>query len=106
LCNDRYLYGLYRLEIAGEWETMAKYRMTVVFDVNEELEMKYVHRELMDLEATVAYEPMKRTEDTAVISERKPHINNLYDDVIERIETSLKHPITYDIVSFEKLNGE
>jgi len=83
---------------------MAKYKMTVVFDVHEELNMKYVYRELMDEEATLAYEPSK-SDNTAVI-ERKPHINNLYDDVIERIETSPKHPITYDIVSFERLNGE
>jgi hypothetical protein len=83
---------------------MARYKMTVIFDVHEELNMKYVYRELMDEEAALAYEPSKI--DYAVVIERKPHINNLYDDVIERIETSPKHPITYDIISFEKLNGE
>jgi hypothetical protein len=83
---------------------MARYKMTVIFDVHEELNMKYVYRELMDEEAALAYEASKI--DYAVVIERKPHINNLYDDVIERIETSPKHPITYDIISFEKLNGE
>jgi hypothetical protein len=33
----------------------------------------------------------------------RPHINKLYEDIIERIAASLRHPITYDIVSFEEL---
>jgi hypothetical protein len=74
---------------------MARYKMTVLFNSHEELEMKYLHQEEMDGDkVTLAYEAVK-SED--------PHINKLYDDLIERIETSLKHPITYDIVSFEKM---
>ena len=48
---------------------------------------------------------MKRSESAAATT-KEPHINKLYEDVIERIETSPKHPITYDIVSFEKLAEE
>ncbi len=85
---------------------MAKYKMTVLFDANEEVEMKYVHREEIGADrVTLAYEPMKRSESAAATT-KEPHINKLYEDVIERIETSPKHPITYDIVSFEKLKGE
>jgi hypothetical protein len=79
---------------------VVRYKMTVVFDVHEEVKMQYVYRENIDKDA------LKRIEDTAVRGKNKSHINNLYDDVIERIETSLKHPITYDIVSFEKLEDE
>jgi hypothetical protein len=39
-------------------------------------------------------------------SDTSPHINKLYEDIFERIETSSKHPITYDIISFEKLREE
>jgi hypothetical protein len=83
---------------------MARYKMTVVFDVHEEVDMKYVYQESIDKDKAeirpLAYEALKRIEKT------RPHINKLYEDVIERIETSLKHPITYDIISFEKLEKE
>jgi hypothetical protein len=61
--------------------------------------MKYVHREETAEMEPLPYEPLKG-------KKTQPHINKLYDDVIERIETSLKHPITYDIISFEKLKTE
>jgi hypothetical protein len=84
--------------------TMARYQMTVVFDVHEEVEMKYVYRELMDHDKTapgsLAYEALKGTKPN------HPHINKLYDDVIDRIDTSIKHPTTYNIVSFEKLKDQ
>ena len=80
---------------------MARYEMTVVFDVHEEVEMKYVVREGIDKYiaemGSLYYEALKEFENS------NPHINKLYDDIIERIETSPKHPITYDIVSFETL---
>jgi len=80
---------------------MARYEMTVVFDVHEEVDMKYVLRERIDKDiaemGSLYYEALKEFENS------NPHINKLYDDVLERIETSLKHPITYDIVSFEKV---
>jgi hypothetical protein len=86
---------------------MARYKMTVLFDAHEEVEMKYVHREEIDTDrVTLAYEPVKRSERAAMTTQEQPHINKLYEDVIERIETSPKHPITYDIVSFEKLAEE
>jgi hypothetical protein len=80
---------------------MARYEMTVVFDVHEEVEMKYVFRERIDKDiaemGSLYYEALKEFENS------NPHINKLYEDIIERIDTSPKHPITYDIVSFEKL---
>ena len=80
---------------------MARYEMTVVFDVHEEVEMKYVFRERIDKDiaemGSLYYEALKEFETS------NSHINKLYEDIIERIETSPKHPITYDIVSFEKL---
>ena len=83
---------------------MARYKMTVMFDVHEEVEMKYVYRGGIDSDkVNLVYEPLKRSESTAIITIEQPHINRLYKEVLERIETSLKHPITYDIVSFEKL---
>jgi hypothetical protein len=86
---------------------MARYKMTVLFDAHEEVEMKYAHREVIDNDiVTVAYEPAKRSESAAIMTKAQPHINKLYEDVIERIETSPKHPITYDIVSFETLKEE
>jgi hypothetical protein len=73
---------------------MARYKMTVVFDVHEEVAMKYVLQEQIDnAESDVGLR----------LKTKQPHINKLYDDVIERIDTSFKHPITYDIISFEKL---
>jgi hypothetical protein len=36
----------------------------------------------------------------------QPHINKLYDDIFERIDSACKHPITYDIILFEKLRKE
>lgn len=77
----------------GVVRAMARYKMTVVFDVLEEVEMKYLHVEVIHNE----YDTRKGTENN------RPHINRLYDDVIERIEASPKHPITYNIMSFEKL---
>jgi hypothetical protein len=83
---------------------MARYKMTVMFDVHEEVEMKYVYREDIDNDnVPLPYEPLKRSESTTIVAEEQPHINKLYDDVIERIEASHRHPITYDIVSFETL---
>lgn len=83
---------------------MARYKMTVVFDVLEEVEMKWVYREDINNERAgedpLPYQALKRIENN------HPHINKLYDDVVERIETSPKHPITYDIISFEKLKEE
>jgi hypothetical protein len=80
---------------------MARYKMTVVFDVHEEVEMRYVLREGIDKHisemGSLYYEVLKGFENA------NPHINKLYEEVLERIETSHKHPITYDIVSFEKL---
>jgi len=77
---------------------MARYKMTVVFDAHEEAQMKYVHRE----DDRERYEIVPLQSDGSLITD-SPHINKLYEDVLERIETSLKHPITYDIVSFERL---
>jgi hypothetical protein len=87
--------------------TVARYKMTVVFDVHEEVKMKCVRQEEIDKDkVTLANEAANAIENTAVLIKQLPHINKLYDDVIERIETSLKHPITYDITSFEKLKEE
>ena len=82
---------------------MARYKMTIVFDVHEEVEMKYVYREDIDNDnVPLPYEPLKRSE-SSVMTREQPHINKLYEEVLERIETSHKHPITYDIISFEKM---
>jgi hypothetical protein len=81
---------------------MTRYKMTVVFDVREEVGMKYVRQE----EVTLANEALQGMETTAVLGRDQSHINKLYEDIIERIETSLKHPITYDIVSFDMLKKE
>jgi hypothetical protein len=84
--------------------TMARYKMVVVFDVHEKVEMKYVYRELTEHDKTVrgslAYEALKG------IERNDPHINELYDDVIARIVKSSKHRITYDIASFDKIKEE
>jgi hypothetical protein len=85
---------------------MARYRMTVVFDVHEEVKMKYVYQEGLTDKITSGYEALTVIEKNALMVKQQSHINKLYDDVIERIETSPKHPITYDIVSFEKLKEE
>jgi hypothetical protein len=83
---------------------VARYKMTIVFDVHEEVEMKYVFREGIDKDkaemGSLYYEALKGFENS------NPHINKLYEDVIERIDTSFKHPITYHIVSFDKLREE
>jgi hypothetical protein len=85
---------------------MARYKMTVVFDVHEEITMKYVVQESLDAErVAVVKEDMGRVNYEAN-KRKQPHINKLYEDIFERIETSSKHPITYDIISFEKLNKE
>jgi hypothetical protein len=52
------------------------------------------------------HEAAKGVENTAVIGKMKAHLNKLYEDVFEQIETADKHPITYEIVSFEKLKEE
>jgi hypothetical protein len=76
---------------------MAMYKMTVLFDTNEDVDMNDIHQEEIDADKVpLAYE----------LVNDQPHINRLYEDVIERIETSPKHPITYDIVSFERLKEE
>jgi hypothetical protein len=91
----------------GGVKAVARYKMTVVLHVHEEVEMKYVYHGGIHDKITLAYEPLNvAIDDAAVIGEKQPHINKLYEDVIERIETSLKHPITYDIASFEKLKEE
>jgi hypothetical protein len=90
---------------------VARYKMTVMFDVHEKVDMKYVYHGgtqggIQD-KITCAYEALNvGIEDVAVMGKTKPHINKLYEDVIERIERSLKHPITYDILSFEKIKEE
>jgi hypothetical protein len=65
--------------------------MTVVFDVHETMEMKYVHRGDIN-EETAEMRPL--TYQALNGKKTQPHINKLYDDVIERIDTSLRHPIT------------
>jgi hypothetical protein len=82
---------------------VARYKMTVVLDVHEEVDMRYVHQEGIKDKITSAYEALKVTDSD---KKTRPHINKLYEDIVERIERSLKHPITYDIVSFEKLKEE
>jgi len=85
---------------------MARYKMTVVFDVHEEIEMKprFVETIVRDRDMReLDYKVVKTSEN---YDGRQPHINKLYEDVLERIDTSPKHPITYDIVSFERLEGE
>jgi hypothetical protein len=84
-------------------KTVARYRMTVVFDVHEEVEMKYVYREETD--NAKADDVLKRIESSGD-GKRRPHINKLFEDVLERIETSPKHPITYDILSFDEVKAE
>jgi hypothetical protein len=83
---------------------MTRYKMTVVFDVHEEVEMKYVYRGHMNQETAemelLPHEALKG------IDKAQAHINKLYEDVLERIETSPKHPITYNITSFEKLKRD
>jgi hypothetical protein len=86
----------------GGVRPVTRYKMTVVFDVHEEVEMKYVYQEGIKDKITSGYEALKGIDD----KKKRPHINKLYEDIIERIERSLKHPITYDIVSFEKLREE
>ena len=85
---------------------MARYKMIVVFDVHEELEMKPIFVEKMhkDIDVKVLDYAIVKTSDSH--DSKQPHVNRLYEDVLERIETSPKHPITYDIVSFEKLTEE
>jgi hypothetical protein len=88
---------------------MARYQMTVVFDVHEEVEMKYVYRMRIDNDeadlGSLAYIALNEIENYSEDKHwpKQPHINKLYDDVLERMETSSKHPMTYDIVSFDKL---
>jgi hypothetical protein len=50
---------------------MARYKMTVVFDVHEEMAMKYVLQEQIDnAESDVGLR----------LKAKQPHINKLYDD--------------------------
>jgi len=62
---------------------MARYKMTVMFDVHEEVDMKYVLRERIDKDiaemGSLYYEALK------VFENSNPHINKLYEDIIERI---------------------
>jgi hypothetical protein len=60
---------------------MTRYKMTVVFDVHEEVGMKYVRQE----EVILANEALQGMETTAVLGRDKSHINKLYEDIIERI---------------------
>jgi hypothetical protein len=87
---------------------MARYRMTVVFDVHDEVEMKYVYLEDINKDKTdIGSLPNEASVGRKLYSyDKGSHINKLYEDVLERIETSTRHPITYDIVSFEKLEQE
>jgi hypothetical protein len=85
---------------------MARYKMTIVFDVHEEVSMKYVVQELVDGEKVALAKEVVRGASYESDKKRQPHINKLYEDIFERIETSSKHPITYDIISFEKLKEE
>ena len=78
---------------------MTRYKMTVMFDVHEEALMKYVLRGEGDRDRF----DIVPLQDEALRVIDNPHINKLYEDVLERIEASPKHPVTYDIVSFEKL---
>jgi hypothetical protein len=87
--------------------TVARYKMTIVFDVHEKAKMKHLHEEEIDKDkVTSTNEAAKKIEGIAVMGKTEPHINRLFEDIVERIERSLKHPITYDIVSFEKLKEE
>jgi hypothetical protein len=83
---------------------MARYKMTVVFDVHEEVEMKFAYqnadKDIDNMESP--YVALKGV-DISDGKKTRPHINKLYEDIIERIAASLRHPITYDIVSFEEL---
>jgi hypothetical protein len=85
---------------------VTRYKMTVVFDAHEEAQMKYVVRETVSKDG-FDMAPLHYDVSGVIESEKKqdPHINKLYEDVLERIETSPKHPITYDIVSFERLRS-
>jgi hypothetical protein len=82
---------------------MARYKMTVVFDAHEEVEMKSLSIKAIDKDIDVRSLDFSIVRTSEDYDGRQPHINKLYEDVLERIETSPKHPVTYDIVSFEKL---
>jgi hypothetical protein len=84
-------------------KTVTRYRMTVMFDVHEEVEMKYVYREETD---NAKADDASKVIESSGDGKRRPHINKLFEDVLERIETSPKHPITYDILSFDEVKGE
>jgi hypothetical protein len=63
---------------------MTRYKMTVVFDAHEQIVLKYVHREKLDNDiVTLASEPVKRSENAAIMTKEQPHINRLYEDIIE-----------------------
>jgi hypothetical protein len=69
---------------------VARYKMTVVFDVHEAVEMSYVYRghinqETIEMEL-LSYEALKGRN-------TQPHINKLYDDVVERIQRSKKQAL-------------
>jgi hypothetical protein len=85
---------------------MARYKMTIVFDAHEEVPMKYVVQESLDGEKVASAQEIMRGATYESDKKRQPHINKLYEDIFERIEKSSKHPITYDIISFEKLREE
>jgi hypothetical protein len=85
---------------------MARYKMTIVFDVHEEVAMKYVVQESLDTVKFALAKEATRAANYDIDKKKQPHINKLYGDIFERIETSSKHPITYDILSFEKLRAE
>jgi deoxyadenosine/deoxycytidine kinase len=85
---------------------MTRYKMMIVFDAHEEVPMKYVVQERLDGEKVALAQEVMRGVSYESDKNRQPHINKLYEDIFERIETSSKHPITYDIISFEKLKEE
>jgi len=64
--------------------------MTVMFDVHEEALMKYVLRGEEDRDRF----DIVPLQDEALRVIDNPHINKLYEDVLERIEASPKHPVT------------
>jgi hypothetical protein len=82
---------------------MTRYKMTVVFDVHEDVGMKHRFVERIDRDIYTEELDHRIIETSGHYDDTQPHINKLYEDVLERIETSSNHPITYEIVSFDKL---
>jgi hypothetical protein len=85
---------------------MARYKMTIIFDVHEEVAMKYVVQESLDAEKVALTKEAMMEVEYGFDKKSQPHINKLCDDIFERIDSACKHPITYDIILFEKLRKE